>query len=403
MPSDPLLPLLDALLRLQNVDAAGLEAILRQVPADSPAPDATTQPTMPLEPIAPPSSANCIELKSPPEELPPARETILVGFGDDDAPLDPEAGDADQWSLPTDEEPTTPPPQVEADPSTDANEPTPVPENPAADLPTPTDAGGSGFEWNALETLPSASKPAVREDVTDRRLRKVMAWAGKGLFVWGLFLASFFLGAWFLRSAPHSELASKTRPATDKSREPADKRRESKSAETETMLAREELIAAEDAQLAMDLATRAGAAHEANAPNIGIDRNGLPKADDGIVVFPQQDAPAQPNFPAEGSSGPMPIVESPPSSPAPAVPPPLPVVFIPAIGGGFGPGSLPRLKNTTTQGGKNYPKQASNSQGNAATSSNQHANCPPSQGQSSSGNHLPQGRTPTTPGHGRSR
>jgi hypothetical protein len=431
MPSDPLLPLLDALLRLRNFDASELDALLQRLPADSPNATAIPEQPVPQEPappepeVAPPRASTSLNttLNSTPPVEPsgepaPARETILVGCGEDDSPLDPEAADADEWSLPTEEESPGAQSQADTEPTADSDEPEMVFGSPAPELPAPAEAEPSNFEWDAVAATAAKSKPAMREDVTDRRLRQVMAWFGKGLFVWLLFLGSFFFGAWFLRSAPQSQLAGKTKPSTEKSREQTGKRREIRSADGDPMLAKEELIAAEDAQIAMGLIGHEGAAQVANAPNIHLDRNGLPQPDEGIVVFPaREDFVPQPNVPPEGSPGPTPVVESPPpSTPAPAMPAPLPIIIMPQGGGGFGP-VAPRNKSQVAQAGMTRPATTTNNQsrpaanpsqsatnpGNSTANSNPHAHTSPSPGPTSPVNHVPPGRTPTPPGHSRSR
>src|SRR5262249_24072673 len=117
-------------------------------------------------------------------------------------------------------------------------------------------------------------KPAAREDETDKRLRRLMAWSGKGLFVWLLFLASFFLAAWFLRPSPQPQLAGRTKPATGKTRDKTDKRwGESKSAEGDTTLAPEELMAAENAELAFAQVARPNAPQVVVVPEENVANN----------------------------------------------------------------------------------------------------------------------------------
>ncbi len=411
MASDPLLPLLDALLRMRNFDAAELEAMLRQLPADSPDAQPRSKEVPPPLPATPEQPTSTLPNTTLPEPRPVGRETILVGFGDDDAPLDPGEANADEWSLPTDEEPSTPqlaaePVAVSSNVATDSG----ATLNPAPEPVVPPDTKlperkeeSPDFEWGALAPSPAENKPAIHEDETDRQLRQIMAWSGKGLFVWVLFLASFFFAALFLRSAPQPPLAAKPKPAVDKAREKAAQRRESKWAEGETMLAKEELIATEDAQLAMTLANRPRMTSDTGVPNLRLDRNEFPRSDEAVAVFPVQEFPPldvpdqeipRPTSPPP-SSYPEPPASPPPSS---AASNPLPVIIpYPGGGGGFGglPIQHPRTSVATTHG--------HSSPSNAAANVNHPAQSTHAASQTTSVSHSPQTRTAAAAGHGRSR
>lgn len=231
MPSDSLLPLLDALLRLRSLSPDELESLIRQLPSDTPDPKIAAQQLLQRGWITAEQFASLVPAPSPfpqpsleqaPSEQPPARETILVGFGDDDAPLDPETAGADQWSLPTEEEPTPPAPQPAADSSANSSEAISfvVPTLPEPLPPMDTEPK-EDVAWDAVAESATQTKPPIREDATDQRMRQMMAWSGKGLLVWLLFVGSFFFGAWFLRPAPQLQSEQKPASRTSKATQPA--------------------------------------------------------------------------------------------------------------------------------------------------------------------------------------
>jgi hypothetical protein len=306
MASESLLPLLDALLRLPRLESSELHSLLQQIGGENSDPQAMAQELLrrglispaQVASLTPPAPEPVIEQPAAGEQPPPAeqagpRETILVGFGDDDAPLDLDAASHDEWSLPTDDELTSSstPPQSESLPaaSPSTSEPT---------VPAPAEVKSEEFGWEALASGPAVSQPASREDPTDRRLRQVLVWSGKGLLVWSLFLGSFFFGVWFLRPASQSQLSANTRQGNSKSRDQTGKRWwQSKELEGSTALAREELIAAENSDLARSAALRAAASTTVAVPQAQGNNPGAIAWGDGRPA-PVNDN-AAPQFPAQ--------------------------------------------------------------------------------------------------------
>jgi hypothetical protein len=351
MATESLLPLLDALMQLHRLDPKQLEAILGQLPPESA--DANTPELKTSEPpLKQAAAATHVDTEphilaipgSMASEHTPARETVLIGFGDDDAPLDPETAEAEQWSLPTEDEPASTLPESEAQSPPESNsqpeaqDSKPILEFTAPAPPEMVDAAAaepSQFEWKALETSGAENPPAPQEHETDRRMRQVMAWSGKALSIWLLFVGSFAFGVWFLRPAPQPNLASKVKSSPTQSRESAVKRLlENKAFDANTALAREELFAAENAELAMSPPTQQIAFRAPLVPEVVVEVPLLAAANDNLsapVAVGQ--SPPQPTLPEEPAA----VAETPTQEAAPTQPNGNNVPF---VIGGFG-GGLP--------------------------------------------------------------
>ncbi|OAI50114.1 hypothetical protein AYO44_18010 [Planctomycetaceae bacterium SCGC AG-212-F19] len=137
----------------------------------------------------------------PDPQQPTPKETMLVGFGDDE--ISPDA-DCDNWDLPVsdEEDKADVPPQVEwAQPEGTDEEMPPEPET-VESVPVLSGAASAPpFEWDMLVPPAAGGNEARRrESDRDKLLRRWMGWASKGLLIWALFLGSFFTGLQFFQS-----------------------------------------------------------------------------------------------------------------------------------------------------------------------------------------------------------
>jgi len=204
---------IDSLLRLPLLGPAQLKELIHHLPD----PQAGAREMLGRGWITPDQFSS---LFPSPQQWPTSRETLLVGFGDDELPPDAEC---ENWDLTiSDQEDTADAPsEVEAAQSDRAEEQ--IPPKPEIVDAVPALAGTPQFEWDML--APAEAGTCRRESDTDRRLRQWTGWASRGLLVWALFVGSFFAGRRFLGadSQPPRE-TRKSFAAAEKTRVPKQKR-----------------------------------------------------------------------------------------------------------------------------------------------------------------------------------
>lgn len=216
---DALPQLIEMLLRLSRLETAQLWELIQHLP----------------DPQAAAAEMLCrgwitqdqfSSLFSDPQQ-PPPRETMLVGFGDDESA--PDAG-GDNWDLPVsdEEDKADVAPEVEwARPDRTDEEMPPEPET-VESVPVLSGAARTPqFEWDML-VLPVAggNEARRRESDRDKLLRRWMGWASKGLLIWALFLGGFFAGLPLFRanSMARPVARQESRETKKKTQVPIDKR-----------------------------------------------------------------------------------------------------------------------------------------------------------------------------------
>lgn len=214
MPPDLLPQLIDALLRLSSLQPAEVKELIEGLPD----PQASAQEMLRRGWI---TQSQFSSLFPGPEDKPPARETLLVGCGENDVP----DADGDNWDLAIPEENAEGESEIES----------PRPEM-ASTAPCDPVVAPQPFEWDmAPATL--GNKLRARESETDKRMRQLTRWAGKGLLIWLLFLGSFCLGTRFFtvtrpRPSPKPAALKESNPQklalkeSKKRRVPADNRQD---------------------------------------------------------------------------------------------------------------------------------------------------------------------------------
>jgi len=191
MPPDALPQLIDTLLRLPLLEPAQIQELIQSLPD----PQASAQEMLRRGWITQHQFASLYP--GPQEqEQPKARDTLLVGFGDDDVPPDV---DGEDWDLPVGDEEE----KAAVQPEVDLGQPTQTDAENRPELveallvPSGAASTSQQFEWDMLAPKAGGNELRARETNTDRRLRQLVGWSSKGLLMWAVFLGSFFVGRQF--------------------------------------------------------------------------------------------------------------------------------------------------------------------------------------------------------------
>jgi hypothetical protein len=263
MPFDSLPHFINALQRLPDLNIAELRELIRILPSGVSDPEGVAQQLLDRGWLTPEQFS---QLFPPHKEL-ATRETLLVGFGDDDeAPPDIDALDTDRWSLVADgeedrdakaletatlsvpgeddENPLHDSADVSASP-TDATDNWSLPaEEEDADVapaqastlpPAPAEQSDSqattpdalpgspsqtpappAFDWRGLEQATGVNGP--HDAQVDQRMRQLLVWAGRSLLVSIFFAGSYLGGKYFLQAKPAAQ--NRPRQIADSRKEP---------------------------------------------------------------------------------------------------------------------------------------------------------------------------------------